>query len=230
MQYEYLVFNIIIMTGPFILGLIKPFYFAHRWASAFKSIILVGIPFIIWDALVTGSHWYFNQKYVMGITILNLPLEEWLFFLTVPFACLFTWEMVTQRVSNKTYAKISKIRPWLYLLPVPGFLLFFSGLEYTGLVFIFFTIAVLVDQVMQTDLILQKRFYIYLAWILGFTLIFNGFLTWRPVVLYGEEFQIGLRIITIPIEDFGYGISLLFLNTAVFERLEMRKQVQLKTV
>jgi len=97
------------------------------------------------------------------------------------------------------------------------------------LVFIFITIAVFIDQVLRTDLIAQKRFYLYLAIIIGFTIIFNGFLTWRPVVLYGEEFQMGFRVITIPIEDFGYGISLLFLNTSIFEKLNHLKSVNLKT-
>jgi lycopene cyclase domain-containing protein len=137
--------------------------------------------------------------------------------------------MISQRTSDVKIEKIKHLRKWLYLLIIPGFVLFFKGFEYTGLVFIFITIAVFVDQVLRTDLIAQKRFYLYLAIIIGFTIIFNGFLTWRPVVLYGEEFQMGFRVITIPIEDFGYGISLLFLNTSIFEKLNHLKSVNLKT-
>jgi hypothetical protein len=43
------------------------------------------------------------------------------------------------------------------------------------------------------------------------------------VVTYGESYQIGLRIFTIPIEDFGYGISLIFLCTIVYEKLKSIK-------
>ena len=228
MHYEYLIFNIIVIAGPLIFGMLKPYYFIHRWRNAFISIIVVGTPFIIWDSLVTGTHWMFNQAYILGIYFFNLPLEEWLFFLTVPFACLYTWEMISKHSNDQSIEKIKHVRKWLYLMIIPGIVLFAYGLEYTGLVFIFLTISVLIDQILKTDLIVKKRFYYFLAMIIGFTLIFNGFLTWRPVVLYGEEFQIGFRIITIPIEDFGYGIALLFLNTSIFEKLNRMKQASLK--
>jgi lycopene cyclase domain-containing protein len=48
------------------------------------------------------------------------------------------------------------------------------------------------------------------------TLVFNGFLTARPVVLYGEAFQLGLRIYTIPVEDFLYGFGLMSWVMLVF--------------
>jgi lycopene cyclase domain-containing protein len=181
---------------------------------------MVAIPYIVWDAIVTNSHWMFNDNYVMGIYLFNLPIEELMFFFTVPFACLYTWHMILQRTNDIRIEKLKIIRQIIYFLPIPGLYLFFSGLEYTGLVFIFMTIAVLVDRWLETDLLLRKQFYIYLLWIIGFTLVFNGFLTWRPVVLYGESFQVGFRVITIPIEDFAYGISLLFLNTSLFEKLK----------
>jgi lycopene cyclase domain-containing protein len=101
--------------------------------------------------------------------------------------------------------------------------LYAIGKQYTGLVFIFLAIAILLDYILKTDLVFQKRFYFYLAVIIGFTLIFNGYLTWRPVVLYGESYQLGFRIFTIPIEDFGYGIALLFMCTSIYEKFKMKK-------
>ncbi len=224
MYYEYLIFNIIVLTGPFFLGMLKPFYFIDRWKDAIISIVVVGVPFIIWDALVTGAHWMFNEKYITGIKLFNLPIEEWLFFVTVPFACLFTWEMISRRTSPDQIERINRLRQVLLLLPVPGAILYFAGLEYTGLVLVFLTIAIITDQWLETNLFLQKRFWWYMAMIVGFILLFNGFLTGRPVVTYGESFQLGFRVITIPIEDFGYGISLLYLNTVVYEKLKSMNQ------
>ena len=226
MQYEYLLFNILVISGPLMLGFFRQFYFVDKWIPAAVSIFVVGIPYIIWDALVTGQHWTFNTHYITGAYISGLPVEEWLFFITVPFACLFTWEMINLNAREKRYERLRVLRPFLYILPVFGILLFARGLQYTGLVFIFIGIAVFVDQILKTDLLLSRRFYIYLGLIIFFTLIFNGFLTARPVVLYGEAYQVGLRIITIPVEDFGYGISLLFLNTSVYIRLKQSRMVQ----
>jgi len=226
-QYEYLIFNLLVISGPLLFGFFRSFYFVDKWLPAAGSIILVGIPYIIWDALVTGRHWTFNASYVTGTYISGLPVEEWLFFITVPFACLFSWEMITLYARDRTFEGMRRLRPYLYLLPAAGVLIFSRGLEYTGLVLIFIGIAVFADQFLRTDLLLSRRFYIYLGLIVFFTLVFNGYLTARPVVLYGETYQLGWRIITIPVEDFGYGIALLFLNTSIFIKLRQSRFARL---
>ena len=182
------------------------------------AIILPAIPFLLWDALVTGAHWNFNPKYVSGLKIINLPIEEILFFITVPFACLFTWEMIIRRVNaNKVTA--DWLRLMLYAALPAGIYFFAIGKQYTGLTLTFLFIANLLDQILKTKLLYDKRFYFYLLLIAIFTLIFNGYLTWRPVVTYGVNYQLDFRIITIPVEDFFYGISLIFMNTSIYKTL-----------
>jgi lycopene cyclase domain-containing protein len=230
MKAEYLFFNIVVFSGPFFLALLKPFRFKH-WSEALFSIIIVMIPYVVWDAIVTGMHWVFNTNYVLGIYLVRLPVEEWFFFITVPFACLFTWEMIIRRIDRNISSVFKYIRYTLYAFPLLGVIIFNLGLQYTGLVFIFLGLAGLLDRMIKTDLLLQKRFYLYLFFIVAFTLVFNGYLTWRPVVLYDANYQLGLRVFTIPIEDFGYGISLLYLNTMIYERLKHKKlQPALNTI
>jgi lycopene cyclase domain-containing protein len=160
---------------------------------------------------------------VLGITIFNLPIEEILFFITVPFACLFTWEMIIRRTNEKELVWINKIRPYLYFIIPMGIWFFISGRHYTGLAVSFLGLAILLDQVLNTNLLLKRRFYLYLLFILFFTLIFNGYLTWRPVVTYGVDYQLDFRIITIPIEDFVYGTALIFMNTSIYQKIISRK-------
>jgi lycopene cyclase domain-containing protein len=220
MKLEYFIFNIIILVGPIIFGSMKQFNFWDRWPKALGAAIIVGIPFIIWDSLVTDKHWMFNPEYTLNLRLAHLPLEEWLFFLTVPSACLFTWEMILRR-SKGSRIRFGKIlRYGAVGLPMVGLWLFIIGKQYTGLVFISITVAIFLDYYLKTDLVLEKRFYLYVFFIFFFTLIFNGYLTWRPIVLYGESYQIGFRIFTIPIEDFGYGLSLLFMCTVIYERFK----------
>ena len=111
------------------------------------------------------------------------------------------------------------LRLLLYLALPAGIYFFSIGKQYTGLTLSFLFIANLVDQFLKTNLLFDKRFYFYLLLIVIFTLIFNGYLTWRPVVTYGVEYQLDFRIITIPVEDFFYGISLLWMNTSLYKFL-----------
>lgn len=90
--------------------------------------------------------------------------------------------------------------------------------EYTLLAVAGVVLAVIVDMlVLKTRLILSKKFWVF--WCVMFVLIFiiNGYLTWRPIVLYGEGHYLGVRLITIPVEDFLYGFALLTLNIAIWE-------------
>jgi lycopene cyclase domain-containing protein len=223
MKSEYLIFNIIVIAGPLIFGSLKPFYFLDRWRAVLISSIIVGVPFIIWDSLVTGKHWMFNKLYTLDFRLVHLPIGELLFFITVPSACLFTWEMIKRR-SEDSYSGFGRIiRYSAFVRPLFGLWLFATGKQYTGLVFIFLTMAIFLDYYLKTDLLFQKRFYLYVIMIILLTLIFNGYLTWRPVVLYGESYQIGFRVFTIPIEDFGYGLSLLFMCTSIYEKLKAKK-------
>lgn len=223
MKSEYLIFNIIVIAGPLIFGSIQKFYFLDRWRDALISAIIPAVPFLIWDSLVTDKHWMFNPKFTLNFRLADLPLEECLFFVTVPLACLFTWQMIINR-SDGSHVRFGKIIHYsAFVFPIVGLWLFLAGKEYTGLVLISISLAIFLDQYFKTDLVHQKRFYVYLGFIILFTLIFNGYLTWRPVVLYGESYQLGFRIFTIPIEDFGYGISLLFLCTIIYEKIKILK-------
>jgi len=218
MNYEYFIFNAIVISGPGFFGSLKCCYIWNHWKQMLIAIVIPAIPFLLWDALVTGAHWHFNPEYVSGINIINLPIEEILFFITVPFACLFTWEMIIRRVKEKNL-NLQWLRLLLYLALPAGIYFFSIGKQYTGLTLSFLFIANLVDQFLKTNLLFDKRFYFYLLLIVIFTLIFNGYLTWRPVVTYGVEYQLDFRIITIPVEDFFYGISLLWMNTSLYKTL-----------
>jgi lycopene cyclase domain-containing protein len=218
LNFEYLIFNAIVLSGPAFFGSLKCCYIWNHWKEMLIAIILPAIPFLLWDALVTGAHWNFNSKYVSGIKIIDLPIEEILFFITVPFACLFTWEMIIRRVkANKVTA--DWLRLMLYAALPAGIYFFAIGKQYTGLTLTFLFLANLLDQILKTNLLYDKRFYFYLLLIVVFTIIFNGYLTWRPVVTYGVNYQLDFRIITIPVEDFFYGISLIFMNTSIYKML-----------
>jgi lycopene cyclase domain-containing protein len=221
-KYEYLLLNFAILLGPLAMSFEKQIRFVAKWRHALPAILIVAVPYLIWDASVTGRHWWFNERYTLDFRLAGLPVEEWLFFFTVPFAGLFVWEVIAHYFPKRTMPRLQSIRAALCFLPLPGIMLFAAGKEYTGLVLIFLGAVMALDRALNTHLVLQNRGLIYLAAVLIFILIFNTYLTWRPVVLYDERYQLGIRLGTIPVEDFGYGISHLLLAAIVYEKLRGR--------
>jgi len=89
--------------------------------------------------------------------------------------------------------------------------------EYTLLAVLSVLLAVTLDFVLRTKLVLNKKFWVFWAVMFVLIFVFNGYLTWRPIVIYGESFYLGIRLFTIPIEDFLFGFSLITSNIVLWE-------------
>jgi len=220
MKYEYLIFNFLVVLVPIIYSFEKRLFFISKWRFVCPALLISLPPYIIWDIIVTGEHWHFNPKYTLDFQIARLPIGEWLFFLTIPFACLFIWEVIGTYRQDQIQPKLGLVRSILGLCLPIGILVFNHGKQYTGLVLIFLSTVAAIDHQLKTNLFARTQTYIYILVIATLILLFNGYLTARPVVLYGEPYQTGVLIFTIPIEDFGYGFSLILLNTIFYEKLK----------
>jgi lycopene cyclase domain-containing protein len=66
------------------------------------AILPVALVFIIWDWFATlAGHWSFDYEQTLGIIgPFGLPLEEYLFFLVIPLAALWTLEGVRYVLAN----------------------------------------------------------------------------------------------------------------------------------
>jgi lycopene beta-cyclase len=102
MRTEYLIVLGAILLFPLILSIVMPLRLYARWRAMVLSMVFVSIPYWIWDLLVTArGHWSFNPSYVLGITILGMPVEEWLFFIVITFVSIFTYEAVRYVVGRR---------------------------------------------------------------------------------------------------------------------------------
>lgn len=218
MIWEYLIFNLVIIAGPIALSFEKGVHYVSRWKCAFIAIMPVLLLFVMWDAIVTGRHWWFNENHISGFRVTGLPVEEVLFFITVPFSVLFIWEIFYRKTGNSISDNLKFIKYLFLFLPIPGIILFLLGKEYTGLVLVALGLVGALDMLLSTDILARKNTYIYLGIIFLLNLVFNGYLTGRPVVIYNESYQLGIRIWTIPVEDFIYGFSMLLMNTILYEK------------
>lgn len=225
-KYYYLFINLITISVPLIRGFEPRIQFFSRWRGLLLGVAGAGIPFIVWDILFTKNGiWGFNDKYLTGITLINLPIEEWLFFITVPMACIFIYEVLILFIKRDYVGKISYPITYLLiaLLLVAG--LVFIDLAYTSLTFLLTAMYLLfIVTVVKPDYL--GRFYLgYLVSLLPFIVV-NGILTGsfisEPIVWYNDAENLSTRLFTIPIEDAFYMLLLLIMNTSIYEWWKIR--------
>lgn len=60
------------------------------------SMAPVVLVFLIWDAIAIASDvWHYNPRYISGINVPFMPLEEFLFFIVIPLCGLLTYSAVS---------------------------------------------------------------------------------------------------------------------------------------
>lgn len=90
---KYMVLLLLSLSVPFIVSFWRPLGFWRNWRALCLSILPILVIYGLWDVFaVWRGHWYFNPEGVGKLVIINLPLEEVLFFVVIPFCCIFTWE------------------------------------------------------------------------------------------------------------------------------------------
>ncbi len=94
-QWQYLA----LLGGCVLITLPLEFVLGARVYRSPKRLILSILPmaviFVAWDVLgILRTHWWYDEKYFIGINIGPLPLEELLFFIVIPICGLLTYEAV----------------------------------------------------------------------------------------------------------------------------------------
>jgi lycopene cyclase domain-containing protein len=222
MHYIYLLTLAFTLSYPLFKSFEEKISFYKKWKFLFPGIIISAIFFISWDVWFTSMNvWKFNPEYVLGINILNLPLEEWLFFLIVPFSCVFIYEVMNYFIKKDIPASWYKIITLILI----SFLLITAGSHldkiYTAVTFILLAVFLLFHLLILRSGYLGK---FYLAWTICTVpfLIVNGILTAMPVLIYNDTENLGVRIYTIPVEDFFYGMLNILQVITIYEYLKQK--------
>ncbi len=62
---------------------------------AVAAVLPVAAVFLLWDVIAIAAHvWWYNPRYILGLAIGDLPLEEILFFVVIPICGLLTYSAV----------------------------------------------------------------------------------------------------------------------------------------
>jgi lycopene cyclase domain-containing protein len=229
-QWWYLMINLGSVFFPFVLSFDKKVHFYKKWKYLFPAITAVALFFVIWDIFFTQMGvWGFNDRYV-NFMILGIPLGEWLFFITVPYACVFVHECLLCYFSHDPLKKYDKIISTSLII-----VFLVIGLSnilkvYTAWTFLL-SAGLLTFHQLYISNTYRTRFYIaYAICLIPFAFI-NGILTGafnkEPVVLYNDTHNLssalGGRFISIPYDDFGYGFLMILLTVTLYEAFRSRK-------
>lgn len=221
MSWLYLLLNGLTLSVPLLRSFEHRIAFYKKWKALFTGIALTGAFFILWDVYFTHlGVWGFNPKYLIGVDILNLPIEEWLFFVTVPFACMFIYEVLNYFIQKDLLKNI--YRPFFTILAI---LILIIGIVYydriyTSVTFILTSVFIFIHLFIIKKRYLSRFLLAYLVSLLPFVIV-NGILTGsfidEQIVWYDDTQNLGIRLFTIPIEDSIYMLLLLMMNVSIYE-------------
>lgn len=224
MDYLYLLLNLGSLSVPFLFSFHPKLKFYKYWKHLSIGIIIGMLVFIPWDILFTKHNvWGFNHDYFLDITWFSLPMEEWLFFICIPYACVFTHFALLHYFPNMKL-NLNSTKYLSYVLIT--ILLFTAILNYTKwYTLINFLIGALITFIVLKKNInlLQKYYVTFIVMLIPFFLV-NGILTGSfiesEVVWYNNNENLGIRLFTIPVEDTIYAFSLILINLFVVKSFE----------
>ena len=221
MSYLYLLLNLGSLSIPFIYSFHPKLKFYKYWKTLCLSILITMLIFIPWDVVFTNnSFWGFNDTYFLGIKLLNLPIEEWLFFICIPYACVFThYALLYYFPTTEISLKNTKIISYTLIIILTIVTIFNYNKWYTLVNFLYAIVLILL--VLKTNLkLLQTYFLTFLVMLIPFFIV-NGILTGsmieNEVVWYNNDENLGIRLLTIPIEDTVYAFTLILTNLVLTE-------------
>jgi len=226
MERLYLWLDLGSLALPLIFSFHPKIKFYKLWPSVLPGILAMAMVFIPWDIYFTANgFWGFNPDYLTGIEWFGLPMEEWLFFFCIPYACLFTHHVLSSWI--QWWPLNQKRTNWVYVLLVTALVIgLWYGFEqwYTASAFLY---ALLILGLTQNTApqILPSFFMSYVVILVPFFIV-NGVLTGtglsEAVVWYNDTQNFGVRLGTIPLEDTVYNLGMLLTVALVGHHIQKR--------
>jgi lycopene cyclase domain-containing protein len=224
-MYTYLLLNLFTILVPLAFSFEKRIGYYKQWKALFPALFITGSFFIVWDHLLTSwGVWHFNPEYLTGVQWWGLPIEEWLFFFTVPYSCMFIYVSLNYILKGDALQRYSQNISIVLVVIFSIVALLNHDKLYTGIK-LSLTAIMLLFTLIRKYRFMGKFYRAYLVSLIPFMIV-NGILTALPVVIYNNEENLGIRIFTIPIEDTVYTLLLLLMNTVLFEYFKSRNSIR----
>ena len=230
MSYLYLLINIASVIVPIIFSFHPKIQFYKKWRYFFPALAISLLIFIPWDIYFTHiGVWGFNARYLIGLTVFNLPIEEVLFFICIPYSCVFTYHCLYILIKKNYFLQFENTISVILVLLLLVVSIFNVNKLYTSVTFGALALFIIFLKYVLHIKWLHRFYFAYLFLMIPFFTV-NGILTGsgidEPVVWYNNAKNLNIRILTIPFEDVFYGMLLLLLTISVYEYLIKKNKPQ----
>jgi lycopene cyclase domain-containing protein len=227
-QFTYLFLIIVTIVGPISLSFDKKVAFYKNFKQFIFSAGITSIIYIIWDIIFTSNNiWKFNESYILKYKLIHLPLEEYLFFIVVPYASLFIYECIKNYFPN---LKVGGTIPWIIIVSFSILMILLNYTKwYTLITFGLLAIILLIAILLDSHLFKSIKNHLFAAWVICLLPMsyVNGVLTGKPILIYNDAENCTVRIGTIPLEDFFYHLLYMVIMILIYEYLKSTKRLQL---
>jgi lycopene cyclase domain-containing protein len=235
-HWYYILVNLGCLIVPLIFSFHPKLQFYKQWKAFSIATVVMMLVFIPWDIYFTSRGiWGFNPKYVSGLFLLNLPVEEWLFFICIPFACTYTWHCIKVLVDKVPFPSFFKSTAWAFAVISLVVAAVFTGRWYTFTAHLVCGLFLLYHLLILKSSYLSRFMFVFTLILIPF-IITNGILTgirfWEydfvnlqpnnvteKIVWYDNSHNLGVRIFSMPLDDVAYGLTMLLLVITVYEKL-----------
>jgi len=224
MQYTYSLILFFTVVICFVASFDKRLRFDREFFPFLKASALVAIFFIAWDVWFTSEGvWWFDTRYTLGMVIAGLPIEEWLFFIFIPFSCIFTYFCIDKFFKLQSLSAFNNIVVFVSII-----ICAVVALRYTDRIYTLVTAVVTILTLLIFHFVLRVQWItqaslVFTLLMLGFLPV-NGILTGTglesPIVNYNPMEFMGIRILTIPVEDAVYGYTQFLLVLYFFKKFQ----------
>ncbi|MBP9151504.1 MAG: lycopene cyclase domain-containing protein [Flavobacteriales bacterium] len=220
-KYTYLLVNLCSIAVPLAFSFEGKLQFFRKWKALLPALLIPAVFFLVWDSIFTTQGvWGFNENYLTGIQLYNLPIEEVLFFFCIPYCCVFTYEVLNYFIKQDILGKYARYGTTILAYVLVALVFKYNDLAYTFYTSIFTFLFLLLHLVVLKKPYWSRLVFTFLIILMPFFIV-NGILTGtgleEPVVWYNDAENLGIRLLTIPIEDAIYGFLLIGLNITLYE-------------
>lgn len=190
------------------------------------GIAVMMLFFLPWDVWFTSeSIWQFNPRYLTGAKFGNLPIEEVLFFITVPYGAAYTYETlnyylkipVLKTIQNKITGALIFISFVLAVVYVRSF--------YTFTVFSFLSLFLIWHLLINKSDFLGRFYFMFVLFQIPLFFIngtLTGMFTQEPIIIYNNLQTMDIRFLTIPVEEVAYDMLMLLVVITMLEMFKVR--------